>query len=362
VQFDILSSAHKQSKGLIKGDRVSVVYEIMGMDKLNIKHIEKIRTTDKIPSLIMKEDVISVQEAEDIIEYIFRRPDIGISVYSDPKFDVGIHGIKYYNFYILYGLNMVKSPELEADTVTRAFINRDKSVYRAVRGIDDKWEIGDRIGVLLQLSDLEAVYMDSVIKLGMSAKDVLDKIGNGSASEENNYGFIGWSDDNQYKYYYHEYEGFSIHTKVNIIDGASVISQINLKSIPTKRGIKVGNTYRMLFLAYGAPTYSEERDGKTYSVYEYDGSTISFGIDKDEFIDEMNSINKSRDIAANMLGIKDWRTLNATNYQDGENLYISFDGKSDDGKYTIGVRRTKDTTVRWWYYFDPVTFEYEIKQ
>jgi len=371
-------------------DNTKQVIEVTTNKQITIEKAKPIENTDLIDknTAAVKENVISVQEAEGIIEYIFRRPDIGVSVFDDEQSDIVLNGVKYYYFDILYGLNMIKSPKLEADAVTSAFINsRDKSVYRAVRGKDDKWEIGDRIGEPLQENDLEVVYMDSVIKLGMSTKYVLDKIGNGSASEENNYGFVGWSDDNQYKYYYHEYDGVSIHTKVNVIDGASVIGQINLNSIPTKRGTKIGSTYRMLLLVYGAPAYSDQRDGRTYSVYEYNGSTISFGMGEEKFIDEIsmiyksqqkennpdspasekdidevNSINKCKDIAASILGIKDWRTLNATDYHDGENLYISFDGKSDDGKYIIGVRRTKDTTARWWYYFDPVAFDYEIKQ
>lgn len=332
--------------------------------------------------------IISVAEAESTVEYLCRKPDIGVNVFHEQKYDLEIEGIKYYYFDILYGLTMAKSPELGGDILTRVFVSsKDKSIYLAVEGNDDKWDIGGRIGKELQTGDFEFIYNDLAIKPGMEAKGIIDKLGSGSADEDNNYGFIGWSDDNKYKYYRHEYESFSIYTKVNVIDGTSIVSQIDLKDIPAKRGIRKGNTYRELLRIYGAPAYDEVREGKIYSVYKYQDLTLTFVINEDKIIDgitmayenrikennynnadpgkeseEINSINKCMDIAAGMVGIKDWKTLNATDFQDGENLYISFDGKNNDGRYVIGVRRTRDTAVNWWYHFDPITFDYEVIQ
>ena len=87
----------------------------------------------------------------------------------------------------------------------------------------------EETGSTVENSVSELNYNDLVIKAGMDSKATLDKLGNGSAAEDNNYGFVGWSEDNKYKYYYHNYGSFSLYTKVNVVDGTSVIDKISLK-------------------------------------------------------------------------------------------------------------------------------------
>lgn len=140
VQFSISNSASKQAKELKKGDRVSLVYSIMGMSNFNVKSVTKLdKAADNTVPTVNKTTVTSTQD---------------------------------------------------------------------------------------NVSELN--YNDLVVKVGMYSKSILDKLGNGSATEDNNYGFVGWSEDNKYTYYYHDYGSFSLYTKVNVVDGTSVIDKISL--------------------------------------------------------------------------------------------------------------------------------------
>jgi len=288
IQFDVSNAASKQAEELNKGDKVSIVYEIEGMSAYNIKSVAKLKNSTDRTAPDADQAVISAEEAEGEVEYLCRKPDINVNVFHEQEYDLAVGGVKYYYFDILYGLAMAKSPELGDDVLSRAFVSsEDKSIYRAVKGTDGKWALGGRIGEKLQADDFEVTYDNLVIKPGMEARDIINKLGNGSADEDNNYGFTGWSEDNKYKCYRHEYRSFSIYTRVNVIDGTSIVSQISLDDIPTGRGIRNGSTYRDLLRIYGAPSYDEDREGKIYSVYKYCDFTLTFGISEDKIIDEI---------------------------------------------------------------------------
>lgn len=296
VQFDISNAASEQAEELNRGDKVSIVYEIEGMSNYNVKSVTKLENSTDSITPDADQAVISSEEAESTVEYLCRKPDIDVNAFHEQKYDLEVEGVKYYYFDILYGLAMAKSPELgDDDILPRAFVSsKDKSIYRAVKGPDDKWGLGGRIGEKLQASDFEITYDNLVIKPGMEAKDIINRLGNGSADEDNNYGFTGWSGDNKYKYYRHEYGSFSIYTKVNIIDGTSIVSQISLNDVPTERGVRNGSPYRDLLRIYGAPAYDEDRDGKIYSIYKYHDFTLTFGINGDKIIDEITMTYENR--------------------------------------------------------------------
>lgn len=229
VQFSISNSASKQAKELSKGDKVSLVYSVGGMSDFNIKSVTKLGKAVDNTAPTTNQATVSKEEAGNAVVNLCSKPDIDVKVLNNKEYDITVDGVKYYYFDIFYGTAMAKSPVIGDDTITRAFVNnKDKTVYRAVKDNTDKWSAGSKITKDTLNSVSELNYNDLVIKVGMDSKAILDKIGNGSATEDNNYGFVGWSEDNKYKYYYHDYVSFSLYTKVNVADGTSVIDKIIL--------------------------------------------------------------------------------------------------------------------------------------
>jgi len=139
----------------------------------------------------------------------------------------------------------------------------------------------------LQAKDFEIIYKDVVVKLGVVPEEILDKLGQGGANENNNYGFVGWSPDNKYKYYSHEYESFDLYTRINVVEGTSVISQVNLNDIPTNRGIKKGNTYNDMINTYGQPMSANKDNGETYFEYKLKDKFIKFGVNDNKIIEDI---------------------------------------------------------------------------
>jgi hypothetical protein len=70
--------------------------------------------------------------------------------------------------------------------------------------------------------------------------------------------------------------------------------------------------------------------------------------------------------AANILEKKfSWKNCHRGFYipkTDDDSVYFDYDGKDDQGRYVIAVRRCSDTTIVNWYHFTPKTFEVEVSE
>lgn len=118
----------------------------------------------------------------------------------------------------------------------------------------------------------------------MNPKNIFDVIGNGDANEDNNFGFIGWDPDNKYKYYSRRYSNFSIITKVEVVSGKSIISQIDLISVETARGVSVKDSYDKLIKEYGTQYNKTIHDDKTTYIYEFINKKLIFDVNKENEI------------------------------------------------------------------------------
>jgi uncharacterized lipoprotein YehR (DUF1307 family) len=97
------------------------------------------------------------------------------------------------------------------------------------------------------------VFVNGItIEVGDDPKEMIDTLENDPDSMECNFIFVGYDDELENEYYCRLYEGFSVYTKVNIVSGESIISQINIST--TNRGIKIGDSYKDLIEKYGIPS------------------------------------------------------------------------------------------------------------
>jgi hypothetical protein len=126
-----------------------------------------------------------------------------------------------------------------------------------------------------------AVTVDGVrVSLGADPAEVFAAFGDGGADEDNNFGFIGWDDAETYKYFRHDYEGFSIIVKTHAEEGTSVISQIGLTGIATSRGIAPGDSYEDMLAQYGTPDEEKTDEGMVDCIYLSEEGTILFVLDE----------------------------------------------------------------------------------
>jgi hypothetical protein len=122
-----------------------------------------------------------------------------------------------------------------------------------------------------------AIAVDGItIAIGMDPAPVIAALGDGGADEDNNYGFIGWDESQQYKFFRHDYDGFAIIDKTEIASGTSIISQIAITAAETHRGISPGDTYDDMVAAYGEPDQEKSDEGMTDCTYLFGDRTIIF--------------------------------------------------------------------------------------
>lgn len=138
---------------------------------------------------------------------------------------------------------------------------------------------------ILTDKDFSITYNNVKIELGKPCGNVLKILGDGTATEDNNYGFVGYSEDNKYKYYNHGYPMnnplINVYTKVDIIDGTSTISQIDIFNYAYKQGIKKGESYKNIKNLYGKATKELINNlGKKECIYNYKNKTLDFTFNK----------------------------------------------------------------------------------
>lgn len=122
-----------------------------------------IEATDEGNELMTETQVlISVDDAQKVVEDFARRADIGVQVTYYSKSDIEINGVKYYYFDIVYGSLMGDKSELEEDTITKVFVSsKDKTLYEAIMSSDGTLSIGKMIANPSQVED-NSVDDDSI--------------------------------------------------------------------------------------------------------------------------------------------------------------------------------------------------------
>ena len=112
--------------------------------------------------------------------------------------------------------------------------------------------------------------------IGADPAAIIDTFGDGGADENNNFGFIGWDDTETYKYFRHDYDGFSIAVKTHAAEGTSEISQIGLTGVGTSRGVAPGDSREDMVARYGEPGEEKSDEGMTDCTYRSGDRTIIF--------------------------------------------------------------------------------------
>ena len=78
-------------------------------------------------------------------------------------------------------------------------------------------------------------------------------------------------------------EGFYIHVNTDAA-GASVITHIILRGMPTARGITTGDSYEDILAQYGEPDEENSDEGMTYCYYRSGARTIVFGLNPQDML------------------------------------------------------------------------------
>ncbi|MCY6485770.1 hypothetical protein OW763_15715 [Clostridium aestuarii] len=190
--------------------------------------------------------------------------------------------IKIISAVLMLGMTIVFSSCGKTNTASNT--DTSKQTNKSVQKEKDDLEIKP-----LEKSDFSVDYEGVVLNLGSNIKELVDKLGNGTANEKNNFGFIGWDEENKNKFFQRSYpekkSKLHIINKVNVIEGISNIEQINFGEVGTVRGIKNGDTYDKLIGIYGKP--SEEVKGENDShicIYKYENKKLIFNLDKQKII------------------------------------------------------------------------------
>jgi hypothetical protein len=136
----------------------------------------------------------------------------------------------------------------------------------------------------LEVSDFEIMFQNTHIFIGLQTKELVDKLGDGTADESNNYGFVGNDPDYKYKYYMRGYPKeepvIEVYTREEIVSGDSEVSQINLLNYQTNRGSKVGDKVDSVKQSYGESKFEDN-----HVSYVLSNKAISFYSDDNGFIE-----------------------------------------------------------------------------
>jgi hypothetical protein len=124
--------------------------------------------------------------------------------------------------------------------------------------------------------------------IGTDPTELIETFGDGGANEDNNFGFIGWDDTNTYKYFRHDYDGFSIAVKTDVAASTSGISQIGLIDTATSRDVAPGDSREDMVAQYGEPDEEKTDEGMTDCVYRSGDRTITFVLNPDGVIGFIN--------------------------------------------------------------------------
>lgn len=120
----------------------------------------------------------------------------------------------------------------------------------------------------LRDKDFIVEYNEVKFTVGEATNKVLTELGQGTANEKNNFGFIGWDNENKFKFYSHGYPKdtpiIELITKVSVIDGTSIINRVDISKIGTQRNLKEGDSFDKMVELYGEPEVEGKNNGVKY--------------------------------------------------------------------------------------------------
>jgi len=125
-------------------------------------------------------------------------------------------------------------------------------------------------------ADFTVTAQGLTFTIGTDPAEILDTLGDGGATADNNFGFIGWDDTETYKYFRHDYDGFSIIVKTDVAESTSEISQIGLTGVAANRGVAPGDSREDMVAQYGEPDEEKSDEGMTDCIYRSGDRTIIF--------------------------------------------------------------------------------------
>jgi len=136
----------------------------------------------------------------------------------------------------------------------------------------------------LNEDDFIITYKKNKITVGKFSEELFKNIGSGTANDNNNWGFVGFDDKDNYKYYSHGYPSdnplFIVRTKTNIANGSIIISDIDVTKMGTNRQIKLGSKSDEISSAYGKPNKILDFDDNiTNYEYYYKNKILDFYLD-----------------------------------------------------------------------------------
>lgn len=147
----------------------------------------------------------------------------------------------------------------------------------------------------LSLVDFTVEYNGVDIIVGERASKVLEKLGPGTANENNNFGFIGWDTENKYKFYNHGYPKDSpiieVITRVSVAEGTSIINSIDISNIGTNRNIKIGDSFEKLVELYGYPKEKKNDNNEVTYYYFLENNELDFYFDRNHKVERIVLIN-----------------------------------------------------------------------
>jgi len=130
----------------------------------------------------------------------------------------------------------------------------------------------------LDNDDFIVTYNNVSLSLGNDAGKVLQQLGQGTANENNNFGFVGYHDENKYKIFMHGYPTSSpivtLYSKVTISDGTSIISQLDITNLGTNRGLGKKDSYSKMIALYGNPKKEVTENNITKCSYSFENKEL----------------------------------------------------------------------------------------
>jgi len=149
----------------------------------------------------------------------------------------------------------------------------------------------------LSEKDFEVTYKDVLINTEIAPDSIIKKLGTEKGFEDNNHGLI--SQGNGYNRWALNYPDKE-NADITIVFLEDEIIFIQLKKIPTDRGVKVGDSVDQLFKAYGKGKLIDQ----SY-VYEYGKQKLQFYVSSDNDKVQRISIDYNSTEANRKQGITD---------------------------------------------------------
>jgi len=147
----------------------------------------------------------------------------------------------------------------------------------------------------LDNDDFIISYHNVSFTVGEDAGKVLQQLGEGTANENNNFGFVGYDNEYKHKIFMHGYPANSpiitLYSKVSIHDGTSIISQLDITNSGTKRGLSKGDSYSKMIALYGTPNKEAKDSNGTKSSYWFENKELDIYYNSNQEVIQILLVN-----------------------------------------------------------------------